>query len=57
MWVTVQRFAGVAGILLLLLAFVAGLSGAGDLGWLLVAVSSFMLALSVFTGSRALLHD
>jgi hypothetical protein len=57
MWVTVQRFAGVAGVLLLLLAFVAGLSGAGDLGWLLVAVSSFMLALSVFTGSRALLHD
>lgn len=57
MWVTVQRFAGIAGLLLLFLAFAAGLSGAGNFGWLLVAAASFMLALSVFTGSRGLLHD
>lgn len=53
----IQRLAGLAGALLLALAFVAGLSGAGDLGWLLVAVAAFMFALSIFTGSRAILDD
>lgn len=57
MWATIQRLAGLAGLLLLLLAFIAGLAGASDLGWLLVAVSSLLLAMSIFTGSRAFLHD
>lgn len=57
MWATIQRLAGLAGLLFLLLAFVAGLAGASDLGWLLVAISSVLLAVSIFTGSRALLHE
>lgn len=54
---TIQRLAGIAGLLILLLAFVAGLAGADTLGWLLVALASLLLAYSIFTGSQALLHD
>lgn len=54
---TIQRLAGLGGFLFLLLALVAGLAGADDLGWLLVAVSAFLFTLSLFTGSRATLHD
>lgn len=57
MWATMQRLAGIFGLVILLLAFVAGLAGADSLGWFLVAVASLMLALSIFTGSRGLLHD
>lgn len=57
MWVTVQRIAGIAGLASLFLAFVAGLAGAGNLGWFLLAAASFLLALSVFTGSRGLLRE
>ena len=56
MFENIQRLSGVAGALLLALAFVAALSDAGDLGWLLVALSAFLFALSLFTGSRASLH-
>jgi hypothetical protein len=54
---SLQRLAGVAGALLLALAFVAALAGNGDLGWLLVALAAFLFALSIFTGSRATLHQ
>jgi hypothetical protein len=54
---TIQRLAGIAGLIILILAFVAGLAGAGTLGWLLVALASLLLAYSIFTGSQALLHD
>lgn len=53
MLINLQRVAGPAGLLFLVLAFVAGPTGSDNLGWLLVAISAFLLALSLFTGSRA----
>ena len=54
---TIQRLAGIAGLIILALAFVAGLARYETLGWVLVGLSSLLLAFSIFTGSRALLHD
>lgn len=53
----IQKLAGLAGALLLIAAFAAALAGEGNMGWLLVAASAFLFALSIFTGSRAQLHD
>lgn len=53
MFSNLQRVAGRAGFLFLVLAFVAGLTGSDNLGWLLLAIAAFLLALSLFTGSRA----
>jgi hypothetical protein len=53
----IQRMAGLSGVLLLTLAFAAGLAGYDNLGWLLVATAAFLFALSLFTGSRGSVRD